>query len=190
MEKILQNIPKEKGKDDPNFHEIAESRREIKKILMESGDIGTKYYKKPLSDIEERASKFKIAELGGLSNAKEFLGKQKEEYEKNLLGQIDYESILKKYPEVGEIREIIGNVADLKNFRMRRMFEILDPKVSLSTKKISESVLEGVKQEIENNQEKLDKAGPLVLRQAEILKGKEDLGRSGHICITPSTEKI
>lgn len=44
MEKIPQNILKEKGKDDPNFHEIAESRREIKKIMMESDGIGAKYY--------------------------------------------------------------------------------------------------------------------------------------------------
>ena len=178
-----------------NFYEISEKRRELKESSKELGGKGAifeKHYKKPLDEINEEAAKFKIADFGGLSGAKEIFKKQKSEYETGTLenqAQVDYETILEDTPEVGKAREVMKHIESLKDFRMKRMFEILNPKISPSTKKISEAVIESIKEEIEADEEKLTEVDPLILRQAELIKSKEDLGRSGHICITPNTEK-
>jgi hypothetical protein len=179
----------------PNFHEVSEERKELRKAVAELGGEGPifeKHYKKPLAEADEQAGKFKIADFGGLKGAKEVLKRQKDEYEKEAEGdraQIDYEQILKATPEVGEVQEVLENIAELKDFRMRRMFELLSPETSLSAKKRNEAVLKTVKGEIAASEEILAQTDPLVLRQTELIEYKENLAESGHICITPNVEK-
>jgi len=195
MERIPNQIPENDGENPVNFHEISEHRRELRKAINELGDkaaIFDKHYKKPLSEADEQASGFKVEDFGGLSGAKEALKKQKSEYEEEALvdrAHIDYDVILKATPEVGEVQKVMGNIADLKDFRMRRMFEILNPEITLATKKRNEAVLKTIKKEINDGEEKIAEADPLVLRQAELIEYKENLAKSGHICITPNVEK-
>jgi len=181
--------------EEPNFHEISEKRKELRGAISELGDKGPifeKHYKKPLAEADEEASKFKIEDFGGISGAKKVLKKQKSKYEEDFSedrAHIDYETILKVAPEVGEVQKITEEIADLKDFRMRRMLELLSPQTSLSAKTRNEAVLKTVKEEIRENEEKLEEADSLVLRQAELIEYKENLAKSGHICITPSVEK-
>ena len=195
MERVLNPVEGSSGEDAPNFHEVSERRKELRKTARELGGKGVifeKHYKKPLEEVSEKASGFKTSDFGGLKGAKEVLKKQKVEYGEKILvdrAQIDYAEILKVTPEVGEAQKVIENIADLNDFRMRRMFEILNPQVSLSVKKRNEAVLKTVKEEIRESEEKLRQTAPLVLRQAELLEYKEDLAKSGHISITPSVKK-
>ena len=180
---------------EQNFHEISEDRKELRKAISELGGEGAifdKHYKKPLAEADEQAGEFKAADFGGLKGAKEALKKQKAEHEEEVLADrahIDYEQILKVAPEVGEVQGMMENIADLKDFRMRRMFELLSPETSLSAKKRNESVLKTIKEEIKAEEEKLAQADPLVLRQTELIEYKENLAKSGHICITPNVER-
>ena len=73
------------------------------------------------------------------------------------------------------LSKTLENLADLKDFRMKRMFETLSPKTSLTTIKRNEGVLETIKEEIKNGEAQLDQTDPLVLRQAELLEYKEAL---------------
>ena len=133
-----------------------------------------------------------MADFGGMTGAKEAFKQQKAKYEKEALADrahIDYETILKTTPEISEVQKLMENISDLKDFRMRRMLEILNPQTSLSTQKRNESVLKTVKEEIKGDEEKLAEADPSVLRQAELIEYKEDLAKSGHICITPNVER-
>ncbi|MEI6420399.1 MAG: AAA family ATPase [bacterium] len=210
MEKIpnFQSVEAETGGENtPNFHEIAERRKELRKAIGELGiDLGVekptpktaegkiyaKHYQKPLEEAETQAFKFKVADFGSLSGAKEALRKQKNDYEEDVLSDrahIDYEVILKETPEIGEVQKVIENIADLKDFRMRRMFEILSPQTSLPTKKRNEAVLKTVKEEIATDEQKLEQVEPQILRQTELIEYKENLAHVGHICITPSVEK-
>jgi hypothetical protein len=179
----------------PNFHEISGKRKELRKAINELGDKGAifdKHYKKPLEEANEQASEFRVADFGGLKEAKESLKKQKAEHEAEVLkdsADIDYEAILEETPEVNGAQRLMKNIVDLKDFRMRRMFEILSPETSFSTKKRDEMVLKTIKEEIKMGEEELEQTDPLVLRQTELLLYKENLSKSGHICITPSVEK-
>jgi hypothetical protein len=195
MEKAPNLIPENDVENSVNFHEISENRKELRKAISELGDTGPifdKHYKNPLAETDEQASTFKVKDLGGLKGAKEALKKQKAKYEEEVLAdraQIDYEAILQATPEVGEVQKVMENIADLKDFRMRRMFEILSPEITLATKKRNEAVLKTIKEEIGGNEEKLIETDSLVLRQAELIEYKENLAKSGHICITPNVEK-
>ncbi len=190
-----------------NFHEIYEKRKELKQAINELGidsdedsskkRIFEKHYKKDKEAVDEKAAgfsveDFKTEEKGGLSGAKETLRKQKAEYEKGLLkdrAQIDYEIIEGETPEIKVPLKARQEITDLKDFRMRRMLDVLNPKVSLAVKKGIEPVLETVNEEIEENEKTLAEADPIVLRQAELVEYKENLAQSGHICIIPSVEK-
>jgi MoxR-like ATPase len=180
---------------EPNFHEVSEGRKELRKAINELGNEGPifdKHYKGPLKEADEQASRFKVEDFGGLKGAKKVLEKQKWEYEQEILddhAQVDYEEILKVTPEVREVQEVMKSIADLKDFRMKRMFELLSPRTSLSAKKRDEAVLKTIKKEIGGEEEKLGQTDSLVLRQAELIEYKEDLAKSGHICITPDVEK-
>lgn len=195
MEGTPNQTPENSLKNKPNFHEISEKRKELRKAIGELGDkssIFEKHYKKPLEEANEQAAEFKVADFGGLKEAKEALKKQKAEHEAEVLedgADIDYEAILEQTPEVSEIQRAMKNIVDLKDFRMRRMFEILSPETSLSTKKRNEAVLKTIKEEIEAGEKELEQSDPSVLRQTKLLEYKENLARSGHICITPSVEK-
>ena len=206
----LESVPEELDVA-PNFHEVSERRKELRKELRRvMGEFGMetdadevepktpqsvildKHYKKPLAEVEKQASDFKVADFGGLEGAKTVLGSQKAKYETDVAdekAQIDYETILSETPEIGEVRKTLENLADLKDFRMKRMFETLSPKTSLTTIKRNEGVLETIKEEIKNGEAQLDQTDPLVLRQAELLEYKENLAHSGHICITPNVER-
>ena len=189
--------------EKPNFHEISEERKELRQAIAEldinknnkgnsDNSIFEKHYKKPLEEVQKKAADFKVADFGGLKGAKEALRKQKAEYEEEAVedrAHIDYEAILKQTPEIEEIQKVMKKITDDKDFRMRRMFETLSPQTSLSAKKRNEGVLKTLKEEIKNSEEKLEQADQLVLHQAELIKYKEDLSKSGHICITLSVEK-
>jgi len=87
MEKLLEQVPEISAENTPNFHEISENRKELRKAAGEldsQGAIFEKHYKKPLADIQAEAAKFKAADFGGLSGAKKALKKQKAEYEEKL----------------------------------------------------------------------------------------------------------
>ena len=195
----MEGIPKQTAENDaknaPNFHEISEKRKELRKAIGELGDnqvIFEKHYKNPLKEAGQEAGGFKVENFGNLSVAKEALRKQKSEYEKEVLengADIDYETIFKNTPELGEVQKVMENIADLKDFRMRRMFEILNSQTSLPAKKRNEAVLKTIKEEIKENEENLEQTDPLILRQAKLLEYKENLAQSGHICVTPSAEK-
>jgi len=195
MEGTPNQIPENGLRNKPNFHEISEKRKELRKAIGELGDKGVifnKHYKKPLEEANIQASEFRVADFGGLKKAKEALKKQKAEHETEVLedgADIDYEAILKETPEFREVQKVMKNIVDLKDFRMRRMFEILNPRTSLSAQKRNEAVLKTIKEEIGVGEEELEQANPLVLRQVELVEYKENLARSGHICITPSVEK-
>jgi MoxR-like ATPase len=186
-----------------NFHEVSEKRKELRKAIAELGGRGSifdKHYKEPLAEANEEAGVFKNT-VDGLNSEKteeekvspkEFLKLQKAEYEEQILTErahIDYEEILKAEPKIAEVQKVMEDISDLKDFRMIRMFETLNPKTSLSARKRNEAVLKTVKEEIKANENKLEQTDPLVFRQAEIVEYKEDLARPGHICITPSTEE-
>ena len=199
MERIPNQMPDDIGDGRPNFHEISENRKELRKAIAELGGRGAifdKHYKKPLEDANKQASDFKVPDLGnnwgGMKKAVEALKTQKAEYEEGAEkdgAHIDYEEILKTTPEVEPVQKLMQNIADLKDFRMRRMFEILSPGISLSAKKRNEAVLKTVKEEIAVNEAEMAETDPLVLRQAELIEYKENLAKSGHICITPNVER-
>src|SRR3989344_6560977 len=195
MEKIPDQTAENNEGNAPNFHEVSEKRKELREAISELGDKGVifeKHYKKPLEEADQEAGDFKVADFGGTKGAKEALRKQKSEYEKEVLengADIDYETILKNTPELGEVMKVLENIADLKDFRMRRMFEILNSQTSLPARKRNEAVLKTIKEEIRENEERLGQTNPLILRQAKLVEYKENLEQSGHICVTPSVEK-
>jgi len=187
----------------PNFHDVSEERKELRRAIQEldikDGEdsssenvIFEKHYKGEKEALDKKASGFKIADFGGLNGAKETLRKQKSEHEEKLVEgflQIDKETILNENPDIADVLNAVENISDLKDFRMRRMLEMLDKRISLATRKRNESVLNTVQTEIEAIEDYLEQVDQITLRKAELIKYKENLGQNGHICVTPSVEK-
>jgi|GEM_PF-855648 len=184
----------------PNFHEVSEKRKELNRALENlNTELPDSVLKAKISetfessknDLDAKAETFKISKFGGLKGAKETLKKQRGEYEKKVLkdqGVIDHEAIVTKYPDMARPQKVMLEIAVAKDVRMQTVFDILSPAVSLSFKKTLESVLKTVDSEIVKNKKELEQTDPVLLKQVELIKYKEDLAHSGHICITPSVE--
>ena len=134
------------GKKDINYHKVFEDRLELKKTIKKEfgvkrvGDepdvegfkkkIYEKHYKGDLADLESEASFFSIEENGGLSISKKILEEQKKAYEEEILNnisQIDYFVIRKENPQIGKVQESLEEISKLKDYRIQKIFEMLDP---------------------------------------------------------------
>ena len=197
----------EKQNEITNFHQVFEDRLRIKKIARDEFGLDlentkdssnsplfaifNKYYRQEYDELNEKAKLFKKTDFKE-NEAKIELQKQKTEYEKNgaeNIAQIDYEKIFTDYPELKEILNTKNTISVLKDFRMKRMFEILNPKVGVIVKNKNGEILESIKTEIENSENKLQNKDQIFVRQAEFLGYKQNLSESGHICIVPTVAK-
>lgn len=204
----IHNKSIEKQDEISNFHQVFVDRLRIKKIVKdELGldlerikddqdspliDIFNKYYKPEYDELNEKAKQFKGADFGGLNEAKTELQKQKTEYEKSAtenIAQIDYEKIFSDYPELKEVLDTKSSISALKDFRMKRTFEILNPKIGIKIKDKNEKILSTIQAEIEKSKDKLEKEDQTLVRQGDLLEYKQSLSESGHICIVPSVAK-
>ncbi|PJC01676.1 MAG: hypothetical protein CO073_03070, partial [Candidatus Komeilibacteria bacterium CG_4_9_14_0_8_um_filter_36_9] len=165
------------------------------------------YYKSDFDELNKKASAFKISDFGQedssnverLKDALKTIKKQKTQYDSQLSenerkiledqAQIDYEKIFAEYGDLKEVLDTKNTVSVLKDFRMKRMFEILNPKIGANIKNKNEKILESVQMEIEASADKLQNEDQTLIRQAKFLEYKRNLSESGHICITPSVAK-
>ena len=173
------------------------------------GKIFDTYYKSDFDELNKRASTFKIADFGQkdssnmemerLKDALETIKKQKIQYDSHLLenerkiledqAQIDYEKIFTEYEGLKDVLDTKNTVSVLKDFRMKRMFEILNPKIGATIKNKNEKILGSIQTEIEASVDKLQNEDQTLVRQAEFLEYKQNLSERGHICIVPSVAK-
>ena len=209
----MENKPdfKLKENEEPenlNFHKVFENRLELKKtiknefgVTKNSGEsdldgfkkkIYEKHFKDDLASLEDKASSFKIEENGGLSESKKILEKQRQAYEQEILrdlSQIDYFAIRKENPQICKVQDSMEEISNLKDYMMKKLFEILDPKSSKDTKNRDAQIIDSIKAEITQNHIFLEKIDQNVLQQAKLVEYKKNLSQSGHICITPEVEK-
>ncbi len=171
------------------------------------GKIFSMYYKSDFEELDQKASTFKIVDFGEkdasfkktADEAVESIKKQKIEYDEQLLkeehnnlldqAQIDYEKIFADNGEIKEILDAKNTISLLKDFRMKRMFEILNPRIGVTVKNKNEKILWTIQAEIENISNKIQNEDPTLVRQSEFLENKQNLYKSGHICIVPTVEK-
>ena len=171
------------------------------------GKIFDTYYKEDYEELDKKASAFKVSDFGEkdssnmdrLKKALESLKKQKVSYDTQLSenerkiledqAQIDYEKIFAEYGELKEILDTKNTISVLKDFRMKRMLEILNPKIGANVKEKNEKILVSIQAGIEDSKNKLKNEDQPFVRQAEFLEYKQNLSESGHICITPTVEK-
>lgn len=206
----MEGIPNksiEKQGEILNFHQIFEDRLRIKKIVKDElgldldnikenlnsplYTIFEKHYKQEYDELNEKAKQFKKSDFKE-NEAKIELQKQKTEYEKSSIEnipQIDYEKIFADNPELKQVLDTKSAISALKDFRMKRTFEILNPKIGLKVKERNERILETIQKEIADGKNKLENEDQIIVRQAELLENKQSLSESGHICITPSVAK-
>ncbi|MBP6911928.1 MAG: AAA family ATPase [Candidatus Pacebacteria bacterium] len=203
----ISNKSTEKQYEISNFHQVFEDRLRIKKIVKDElgldldniGDdqnspliaIFNKYYKQEYDELNEKAKQFKKADFKE-NEAKIELQKQKTEYEKSgaeNIAQIDYEKIFTDYPDLKEVLDIKNSISALKDFRMKRTFEILNPKIGIKVKDKNEKILATIQAEIKNSSDKLEQENQTLVRQGDLLEYKQSLSESGHICIVPSVAK-
>ena len=185
--------------EEQNFHEIFENRKELRKAISKFDTSLTD--KKPslddkntrkelsgkLSRFEKKAKVFKVAEHGGLKGSVDFLKKQKDKTEEELL-PVDLEVIYEQFPEYREIEETESYIRYLKNKRMKETFALKGAKTNGEEQKYR-MYLDMTEGMIEETEAELEKFPALDLRAGEIVSYKQNLSESGHICITPSTEK-
>ena len=209
----------ETSESSENFHEVFAKRLELKNLAKElgldvnklkkeeqntpEGKIFDMYYGGDFEELDRKASTFKIADFGEdgsrLKDAVKTLKGQKVSYDAQLSeneqkiledqAQIDYEKIFAEYADLEEILKTKNTISVLKDFRMKRMFEVLSPKIGANIKEKNGKILQSIQAEIKGSENKLEREDQTSVRQAEFLEYKQNLSESGHICITPTVEK-
>lgn len=182
----------EKGPAQPNFYEISQERKSLRKTLAESEEFGvpekiTEKIKAGLGTIQEQAKKFSIKEAGGLSQAKELLRKGREEAENSKW--IDETSIQK---EIGEDYEIISKLQDelagLSDFEMNQLQKAqTDPYAGKSYENIRGDILEE-KTALTEKIRKIETENPIAFRAVELVSYNKGLRQEGHIAPVPSVK--
>ena len=194
----LKKLAKELGLDVQKLEETKNTSE---------GKIFDAYYKADFDELNKKASTFKISDFGPkdasntgrLKEAIETMKKQKAQYDSQLSeserkiledqAQIDYEKIFTEYADLKKVLHTKNTISILKDFRMKRMFEILNPKIGATIKNKNEKILESIQTEIDGCENKLQNEDQTLVRQAEFLEYKQNLSESGHICIVPSVAK-
>ena len=188
---------------EQNFHEISEDRKELRKAIKEL-DASLAGKKPSLKDKNERmglsadldnasdiAKGFKVPDLGnnwgGIKVAVEALKKQKNKAEGELL-PVDLEAIYEQFPEFRKIEETESYIQYLKDKRMKETFALKGSKKEGDEKKFSRHLAK-TEELIADIKTDLEKFPALDLRAGELVSYKQNLSESGHICMTPSTEK-
>ncbi|MEI8123850.1 MAG: AAA family ATPase [bacterium] len=223
MERIPdQNKIEDDGEDIPNFHEISENRKKLRKAISELGgnvvgrkiEVPKKFSSKEdeyrarevVSELKlenNKASRFKIADfdalplkkekpgdpekLSKIKGAVEFLKKQIEKGERDLT-PVDIEKVILQFPELESVIKDREYLRYLQNKRFGLELGLHRVKKQKEEDSIQGSI-DNKDIMIADIQETLGKATPLDLRSGEIISYKQNLAESGHICITPSTEK-
>jgi MoxR-like ATPase len=187
------------AENTPNFHEISENRRELRKTIKDldasltgkKSNLEDKNKRKELSGklsrFEKVAKGFKVSEHGGLEGSVNFLKKQKNKTKGELL-PIDLEAIYEQFPEYRDIEETESYIRYLKDKRMKETFALKGAKTNGDEQKYSMhlNMTEGM---LEETEAELEEFPALDLRAGELVGYKQNLSESGHICITPSTEE-
>ncbi|MEK7586993.1 MAG: AAA family ATPase [Patescibacteria group bacterium] len=174
----------------PNFHEISEKRKEHKKALNELGEengLEKKFLSTKLESFDKKAKGFKVADYGGIGKAVDFMRQERAEAEEELLA-VDLEAIYEQFPEFREIKETEDYLQLLKDKRMEEFFGFLGAK-KVGAKQGYEMDLESTNEMIGGTKSELEKFAPLDIQAVELIGYKQNLSESGHICLTPSTEK-
>lgn len=137
----------------PNFYDLAEERRGLRKAVRESEESETakKVLEKTLEAVNEEAKSFSIKEAGGLKPARDILKADKERSDRS--AWINEEVIEQEIgPSFADISELEENLADLRDFEMRRLREMQsDP----HAQKAHERLLKTIRDEKNNLEDRL-----------------------------------
>lgn len=201
---LPENSPnKEESREQPeeqseeiNFHQIARERAELRHSLnsLESAESSpeikaiTEKLEEELEDIDQEAKKFSIKEMGGLTEAKKRLRKQKEESEKS--AWIDEDSIGRElgpvYNELSKKTEGLENITDFEMARLRGAAQ------SSYARRVNERILQSVaesKNKLSQEINTIEEENPDIFRAFSLISYKKGLHREGHIASVPSVEK-
>ena len=174
---------------NPNFHQIAEDRKALRKEAKGAVGAKAKVVGGVLAEVEEEAGKFKVADYGNFGDAKEKLRGDKERMEKG--GVVDEESINAefggKYKAVADLFVTEAELADLEMSFLLQSRN--DPKTNsknallLASLKNEQADLTQQIAEIEEREE-----GQILARAVELVSYKKGLASEGHIAPTPSVK--
>jgi hypothetical protein len=222
MEKIPHNLPENSDEDIPNFHEVSEKRKELRKAITGLGGsvTGTKIQipknftsrkdeyraREVVSELKlenEKASNFKIDNfkalplekensgdsdiLSKIKGATEFLKKQIEKGERDLT-PVDLEEVFSQFPELESIVKDQEYLHYLQNKRFGLELGLHKAKKQKEEDSI-QSAIDNKDIMIDDVQKSLDGISFVDSRASEMILYKQNLSESGHICITPTTEK-
>ena len=183
----------EKGPAQPNFYEISQERKSLRKTLAESEELGvpekiTEKLKAGLRTVQEQAEKFSIEEAGGLSQAKEALRKEKEKAESSKW--IDEVAIAKEigkdYEAVSKFQDELSGLADFEMSQLQK--NRADPYAGKFYKNIRGEILEE-KTALAEKIRKIEAENPAAYRASELVSYKKGLHQEGHIAPTPSVKE-
>ncbi len=177
-----------------NFHELYENRKALRRADSDTNNPTLKrLFKKTLDGYGAQVKEgFKKEAFGDSRRRKLELKRQKKEYEERALREsqaIDYDSIKESFPEVIPVKETADDLRNDIDAQMEITFKVTDPRSTTAVRETHNGILDTLKKEIDSKKQNLNNTEVGTLRAAELIKYKEELGMSGHICITPKTER-
>ena len=179
--------------ETPNFYKISKERREVRKRLKEEkSSLVAEALVETIEELNVQAKEFSIAKEGGLTKAKERIGKERSEYEETKTEErwLDEKSI---ESEIGDIYGILSDSREklfqTRDFEMRQLRKgIFDPEARDLNKRVLPKLLDK-KASLEQSVADAREQDPLRSRAFDLVSYEKDLHREGHIAAVPSTEK-
>ncbi len=172
----------------PNFHDLSEEKRQLREIISDDDESSRvkDIAKKTLDEAKIDANDF-IKNSGGLLAAKEKLKSDKKSSEKSVW--LDEVAIIEEIPAYADISSIKENLADLKDFEMRRLREAQnDPYARKTHERLAKTIHEE-KTDLESKLSDFEKKDPPAVRATELVEYKKGLHAEGHIVPTPSVRE-
>ena len=183
----------EKEPVSSNFYEISQERKFLRKTLTEAEEFGApekiiEKLKARFEIVKEEAKKFSIEEAGGLSQAKEMLGKEKEKAESSKW--ID-EAVIQE--EIGEDYKAVSKFQDeLSGFSNFEINQLQKTQTDSYAKKFYENIHGEILEEkivLAEKIKKIETENPIAFRANELVSYNKGLHQEGHIAPTPSVQK-
>ena len=172
--------------EQPNFHEVAEERKVLRKALGElRTEIRDKVAPELLEEVEEKAGRFKIADHGGFSGAKDALRKDREKSDDKTW--LDDEFIKEEVGEVyGDIARLRDEIRDLQEFEFRRLRDSTGNPQAVKTHKSLILTIQEERKGLEEQLSDIEREYPTESRAVTLSEYARHLHEVGHIAHTPS----
>ena len=173
---------------EPNFHQIAEDRKSLRREVKETEGVKSKIIGSALEKANKEAKEFKLADFDNISEAKQRLQSDREKMKKAEI--IDEEAVDMEFGgKYEKVASLLETQIELREYEMSLLVESRNNPQKASKNKYLIDSLRNEKSALNQELALKEKTDPNVIKAANLVEYKKGLHQEGHIAPTHSVKK-